>query len=266
MLLLINFLLLIININGSYTNMNQWSIIISSDLHFGNPEIRARKDYQLNKILELKEQENIQIVISAGDLTDDGTDGSKFWGLRSKQNDQLSPLKKEWVEPLQNNDIIPLMTIGNHDSYTGHPYFYKPVFKYVKELHDATHYPWVWMNYSGYYTFEHNGILFISCGKYPKYLKWIKNNLTKDKPMILFYHYNTVEEPFSDWWSDEDKDNFYELIKDYDNILCIINGHFHSSYIKEWRGFKILNGAGTSMLMINMDNDKVKDVKFIKKN
>lgn len=245
----------------------KWSIIVSSDLHFGHPEIREKKGYQLEKILSLKDEENIKMVISAGDLTDLGTDGSSFYGIRKKKDDQLTPLKNQWVKPLKNNNIIPLMTIGNHDTYTGHPYLYKPVIKYIKELYGGTYYPCIWMKYTGYYTYDYNGILFISCGIYPKHLKWIKKRLTKDKPMILFYHYNTrEEEPYSDWWPKKDKDKFYKLIKDYDNILCIINGHIHASYEREWRGFKIINGAGNKMVLLNMDKNKIEGVKIIEKN
>ena len=247
--------------------MKRWGIIVSSDVQFGDQKIRNYKHYQLDRIILLKEEKNIEMVITAGDLTRHGTDGKTFCGIRKKTEDQLTPLKKEWVEPLQKAGIKTLITIGNHDKYTGFPYFYKPVFKYVKEQHNATYYPRFCSEFSGYYTYEYNGILFISCGIYPKYLRWIEKRLTKNKPMIIFYHYNTIEgEAFSDWWPKKDKDNFYNLIKDYkNNILCLINGHLHSTYDREWRGIRMINGGGSPMILLNMEDDKIKDVEIIKK-
>ena len=243
-----------------------WGIIVSGDVQFGNKKVRNYKHYELDKIILSKEEKNIEMVITAGDLTQDGTDGKSFCGIRRKTEDQLTQLKKEWVEPLENEGIKVLTTLGNHDTYCGHPYFYKPVFKYVKELHDATYYPWIWKNYSGYYKYEYKGILFLACGIYPKYLKWIRKNLDKSKPMIIFYHYNMVDgEPFSGWWSDKEKDAFYNIIKPYKkNILCIINGHIHSTYEKEWRGIRVINGSGNNMVLLNMENNKIKDLEFIR--
>jgi 3',5'-cyclic AMP phosphodiesterase CpdA len=241
-----------------------WTIIVASDLHFGKQSIRETKQDQITDILFYKNMLNIEMVITAGDLTDDGTDGIGFCGLRKKTTDQLSPLIKQWVEPLEKAGIINLLTLGNHDTYTGHPYIYKPVFRYIQKRHDATYYPLVSMYKSGYYKYEKHGIVFLSLGIYPKYISWIKENLVTDKPMILFYHYNTItSEQYSDWWSLKEKDEFYELIKEYTNILCIINGHIHSSsYDKIWNGFKMINGGGNKMIRLNMKDDSLEYASF----
>ena len=120
------------------------------------------------------------------------------------------------------------------------------------------------MNYSGCYTYTRNNILFISLGIYPTNLKFLRKHLPKNKnyPIIIFYHYNTIKEPFSDWWSDKEKEQFYQVIKDY-NILAIINGHLHSSYRKIWKGFTMLNAGGKKLLRMNMEDDKFIDVNFI---
>ena len=120
------------------------------------------------------------------------------------------------------------------------------------------------MEHSGCYTKRKNNILFISLGVYPKNLKFLKKNLPGDTtaPVIIFYHYNTVNEPHSDWWSDEEKENFYQVIKD-SNILAIINGHIHLSYKKKWRGFTMLNGGGSRLVRMNMEGDKYINEDFI---
>jgi Icc-related predicted phosphoesterase len=213
----------------------------------------------------MKDEHNVQMVISAGDLTEYGTDGKSFLCCRKHKEDELTPMIKKWVEPIENAGIEVLLTIGNHDTYTGHPYFYKPVFQYIKKKHNATYYPWIWMKYSGCYTYTRNNILFISLGVYPKYLKFLRKHLPKDKnyPIIIFYHYNTVDkEAYSDWWNDKEKEQFYQVIKDY-NILAIINGHIHATYEKKWKNFTMLNAGGSKLIRMNMENDKFIDVNFI---
>ena len=243
----------------------KWSIVVVSDLHFGNETIRERKKDQLFKILDTKEFLNTQMVICAGDLTDDGTDGATFCGLRKKTNDQLTPLINEWVQPLDNNGLVALLTIGNHDTYTGHPYTYKPVFNFIKKRHGATCYPMISMFKSGYYKYEKNGVVFLSLGVYPVYLSWIAKNLVRDKPMILFYHYNTDDnQPYSNFWTAHEKYNFFELIKSYTNIICIINGHFHRSSKDTYlRNFRFVNGAGEKMVSLHMDGDKLESTSYL---
>ena len=242
----------------------KWCIILSSDLHF-RVDIREDKKNQVEKIIKMKDEFQIQLVISAGDLTEYGLDGKSFLWCRKNTVDELTHLKNNWVKPIEDVGIKVLMTIGNHDSYTGRPYWIKPVFKYIKNKYGATYYPWLWMDYSGCYTYRHNNVLFISMGIYPKYIKFLKKNLPKDKnyPVIIFYHYNTIEgEGFSDWWSEKQKNKFYETIKDY-NIITIINGHIHSTYEKEWMGIKMLNGGGSNLIRMNMINNKLIDVDII---
>lgn len=245
--------------------MTDWSIVIASDLHFGKNDVyHDAKKAIMKKIVENKAIDNIQVVISAGDLTEYGTDGVSFCGLRKHTTDELSLLKKHWVDPLDATGITTLLTIGNHDTYAGHPYIYKPVMWYVAKRHKATFYPVLHMYRSGYYAYEKNGVRFLSLGAKPTYWKWIKKHLTHEKPMILFYHFNTIDtEPFSDWWSEKDKLKFHELIEPYKhNILFIVNGHIHSTtFNKEWNNIHMINGAGVhEVVKVTMEGTRVKNV------
>ena len=247
-----------------------WSIVLSSDLHFGlidslgEVSIRPDKKDHVQKIIDMKDECNVQVVITAGDLTENGVDGKSFLCWRRHTVDELTPMIENWVEPLEEAGIKVLMTIGNHDTYAGRPYVYKPVFEYIRKKYSATCYPCIKMAASGCYTYRFNNILFISLGVYPKNLKFLKKNLPNDKnyPTIIFYHYNTVDEPHSDWWSNTEKMQFYDVIKGF-NILAIINGHIHTSYEKTWKGFTVLNGAGSKLLRMNMKGDKYIDADFI---
>ena len=232
--------------------MNTWSIAVTSDLHYGRPEVRRYKDYQLEKIKSLKNEKNIEMTINAGDLTNQG------------KKEELDLLKNEWIKPLEEEEIKVLLTIGNHDR--GKSKFCRPLFDYIKNRHNATKFCCPFGDYSGCYTCKHNGILFISCGIYPKNRCWLKNKLKKGQPTIIFYHYNTrEEEKFSNWWSSKSKRKFHDIVKDYKNeILCIINGHIHSSYDREWNGFRMINGGSGSMPLITIEDKKIKSLEFIK--
>ena len=101
------------------------------------------------QIVANKETDNIQVVISAGDLTE-RHDGASFCGLRKHTTDELGLLKRSWVEPLDAAGITTLLTMGNHDTYAGHPYIYKPVMRTARR-HKATFYPVMHLYRSGYY-------------------------------------------------------------------------------------------------------------------
>ena len=243
----------------------EWSIVLASDLHFGKNEVyHTIKQEFVRKIVANKEPDHIEVVISAGDLTEYGTDGASFCGLRKHTTDELGLLKKLWVKPLDAAGITTLLTIGNHDTYAGHPYIYKPVMRYVAKRHKATFYPVLHMYRSGYYAYEHNGIRFLSLGAKPTYWKWIRKHLTHDMPMIIFYHFNTIDtEPYSDWWSEEDKKKFGAMIDLYKgSILFIVNGHLHSTtFNKYWNGVHMINAAGVNeMVKVTMEGTTVKSV------
>ena len=118
---------------------NYWSIILSSDLHFGYLDylkdvgIRLDKIDHVHKIIQMKDEYNVQMVITAGDLTENGLDGRSILCWRKNTHDELTPMIDKWVTPLENAGIDVLLTIGNHDTYTGQPYVYKPVFEYIKK-------------------------------------------------------------------------------------------------------------------------------------
>lgn len=243
---------------------SKWSIIVSSDLHFGedprNSVIRRVKLNHLDQILRIKDTHNVKMVISAGDLTSHGTAGESgclCW--KPYGGDELTELREQWVDPIERTGIKLLMCPGNHDTYTGT--LKHPVLKYLCRRRNAPFHPFLKTYRSGRYTYEYNGVLFISLGMYPgpSNVKFLKSVLSEnsDTPVIIFYHYNTIStEKYSDWWKESEKDAFYEAIAGYNNIIAIINGHIHTSSVKKWRGFTMINGGGANMVRIEMDGDK----------
>lgn len=61
-----------------------------------------------------------------------------------------------------------------------------------------------------------------------------KNVGETDRPVVLFQHYGWDEWGLG-WWSDNERDAFYQAIKDY-NILGIFWGHSHTPTYTKWRG------------------------------
>jgi UDP-2,3-diacylglucosamine pyrophosphatase LpxH len=146
-----------------------------------------------------------------------------------------------------------------HDFDRG-KYPWAGVMKYIKNKYNAT-YSWSDYSMSGCYTYTHNGVQFISLGVYPKNLKWLASVLPADKsqPLVIFYHFNTDKnEPFGDWWKEEEKLAFYEAIKEH-NVLLIINGHWHTSRITTWNNIKIVHCAGNPFV-IKMADQQVKEI------
>jgi hypothetical protein len=244
--------------------MNSWYFVIDGDPQVGNvngkPQIReecANMGERLNEYCK-KNLIDIDFVLCTGDLTGLGTDGLQILCWKNGEHNQLKVFLDDYYYNLQNNGYKVYCCPGNHDTYVNWPYYWKPVFHWLKKTYGATYNPFITHYNSGYYKFEHKGILIMSLGIYPYNLNWIRNNLPKDKkkPIILFWHYNTIDaEPFSNWWSKEEKDKFYEIIKDY-NILLIANGHWHGSGWGEWNGIKIIRGSGYNKALIKITGEE----------
>ena len=92
------------------------------------------------------------------------------------------------------------------------------------------------------YGFDVQGIQFYSVDQYPTESKcqWLSENLASigtDKPVVLFFHFDMWDD---EWWSAEDRERFRQTIDGY-NILCIIHGHKHNSFIYDWNGYDVFS-------------------------
>jgi Icc-related predicted phosphoesterase len=235
----------------------QWKFACDSDLHFDQTG-SCRKPDSVKNIISKHKESPLDFVICPGDLTDTAADGC---GCRCKKTiSELNEFVDNYVSPLEGNGIPVKATIGNHDYSRTYPC--NGVEKFIKRKYGATYSSD--HGTSGYYTFGHNGVQFISLGVYPKNLKWLKSVLPADKkaPLIIYYHYNTLKsEPFGDWWKEEEKQAFYDVIKDY-NILCIICGHWHTSCGTLWNNLKIIHCAGNPVI-IEMVDQQIKQFVFM---
>jgi len=232
--------------------MSIWYFACDSDQHFeyssGNPI--SRKGNFMNQIVSLKQQHNIDLLLSVGDATQNGADGSSFCCCKSNQfGNEYQLFMENYVDPIEKMGISTKICIGNHD-INKWKFPNIALLKFIRDKYNAT-YSWCNTDEAGYYTFIHKGFRFICLGLYPKNIDWLKKNLPNDKvtPIIIFYHYNTDPiDPYADWWSDDEKDKFYNAIAEY-NVKLIINGHMHMTKQGLWKNIPYLVCANGPVLI-----------------
>jgi cytolysin (calcineurin-like family phosphatase) len=73
-------------------------------------------------------------------------------------------------------------------------------------------------------------------------LQFLEQDLSENidqsnQPIILYFHYGFDEWGYK-WWTEAERDAFYETIKPY-NVLAIFYGHSHSVQKDRWRGIPV---------------------------
>lgn len=244
--------------------MTKFRFIVDSDIHFQNREgtIDCRSDKKNNSahIVDLvKNNQDIECVILCGDYTEHGTNGQTMLGCIGGGLDEFGPFIVNYLNPIK-SVISTYMCAGNHETYVPWPYFYKPVFDYIKKNYGALR-----------YSFDIQGVQFVCCNIYPdpEHLDWLAKELAlyKEKDIIIFFHYNMIGH-YSDFWAGYDipdknkikvtlqkQEKFYDVIKDY-NIVAILGGHLHSTKVKEWKGIPTFIAGGGGFALCTYDNGK----------
>lgn len=199
--------------------------VVDSDPQIGKEGQELAKSGHTSRILSLSKELSIKCMIMPGDLTDLGSDGKCCSSV-----DQLGEFINEWVSPLETiKGMQLLLCAGNHDTYT----FNKPVMSWLKKRHGD----------HKYFVDIHN-IRFICLGIYPdkKNCEWLKSQININNPIVLFFHYN-LSGPYSDWWKDTEKEEFFNVINGH-NIIGIFTGHIHDSFMTKWKGFNVYSTGG----------------------
>lgn len=244
------------------TMTNIWYFVCHSDMQYNldHNTISGRYLWAPKQILNLNKTIDFEII--AGDMTEHGYDSHT--NLASNEGNEFEAFLNYYMKPIEKKFPV-YMCIGNHDiNMNRSPNM--EIFKYIRDKYHAT-YSWTDYMKSSCYTFEHNGILFISLGLYPYNIEWLKSILPKDKskPIIIFYHYNTKKgEPWSDWWNEKEKETFFKTIEGC-NVILIINGHNHQSHENNLNGIQNLLAADEPVL-VTMLGSNVKEMHYIKEN
>ena len=127
-----------------------------------------------------------------------------------------------------------------------------------------------------HYAWEWDGIHFVQLNLYPgdvrpqgkggqpprQALTFLKEELAKNvgqsgKPVVIAHHYM----PTDGWWSEEEKQAYYEAIKDY-NVILITHGHQGRASIYDWKGITVVDnhafaGTGAFVFHITPNNELI---------
>lgn len=183
-----------------------FSFLVVSDVHYykENPQFGKKLD-------KLRQKHNAEFLIVNGDISQSGLE---------KQFNTFSDDMKNY-----NGNIYPVL--GNHDVYhNGSKTFGKLLGKFI-------------------YSFEIGNTKFIfldtSTGTFGKKQKeWYENELSCDKQIIVFTHYNfvtgTVQE-FVSMTNAEDEYYFFDINDKY-NVKYVVSGHLHQNNEKIIRSIK----------------------------
>ncbi len=119
---------------------------------------------------------------------------------------------------------------GNHDRDVP---LLQPVLSGVRKRHGRLTYSWDWPD-----------VHLVNLDKYPSAanLRWLRRDLAKvgrEAPVIIYFHFSILG-PFSDWWSDREKEAFRRAIDGY-NVIGIFHGHYHHSGHYTWAGYDVYN-------------------------
>lgn len=235
-----------------------WFFVCDSDQHFeftsGN--IVSRKGNAVYRLLLLQQSYHIDFLLSVGDAICHGADGSQISLCGTDQyGNEYQAFLDNYINQIEKMGIDVKLCIGNHD-INKWKYPNVSLLKYIRDKHNGT-YSWFKTDESGYYRFMHKGYVFMCLGLYPKNVDWLKKNLPIDNatPIIIYFHYNTdPNDPWSDWWTEEEKNKFYNAIAEY-NVKLIINGHMHTTKHGIWNGIPyIVCADGPNLIEVNNTN------------
>jgi cytolysin (calcineurin-like family phosphatase) len=206
------------------------TFFVAADTHFGHPGIdrlNARQIAAMNELPETLLPAEIggtvgrpRGLLIAGDLTERGR-------------------RSEWDEfvrqyGLTGSDGLLKFPVyegsGNHDR---HAFLFRPVLSGIRQRHGDLVYSWDW-----------DDVHLVCLDLYPDAanLRWLRRDLARvgrRAPVVIFFHYPVLG-PYSDWWTDDEKEAFGRAIDGY-NVVGIFHGHFHRSQHYRWHGLDVYN-------------------------
>ena len=247
--------------------------LLISDLHFGADEasLPPSRKHALPSLLARVAREGnaaAAFLAACGDLTDNGYDGTvtgkwlmPWLGTNTactggSENDQLGALRREFVDPVDASGLPLFMISGNHDTYNGAGR--RPVVDFLKARHGAR------------FVVSTPGTqvtsFFLGCYPDVSTRRWLRRELRSRRlaesraPCVFFMHYN-LSGPYSDWFPDDEKLQFAEVIADV-HVACICVGHHHVSRESRWEGHRVIAAAGRSYADVDVTDDGHVVVRF----
>ena len=253
------------NLTGK--NHTDVTFFITGDTHYGRNQVKdnealnkgvidemnsASAIFSYPKSLGGKKINSPRAVLVVGDLCDHGLQGQ--WdgidGMDGFASDYGINGNCRLKYPVYEG-------FGNHDyEISGKDHYAKDQVKVRNQSRkgitnlskNGFHYSWDWDN-----------VHFVNLNMYPgpqggrwaeaegsiDFLKEdLADNIGKsNKPVVICHHFG-LDESSCKWWEAEDRDIYYETIKDY-NVIGIFHGHTHDPKTYQWRGIDVYDvGAG----------------------
>lgn len=232
---------------------------------FGDTQIPNARQVQLsiNKVKKLENFHNNNnisndVILMPGDLTALGSNNHWFNYLfhnilgRTCLVDKMdtNPQLDKFIDLIYNKLVKMTKNIylchGNHDGYI-HPI--KPVYNFIKNKYGGIYYT---KNITDDIVIINIGEVFSDDNEF-----FLKQSLEKfkNKKIIIQQHYN-FKGHFSDWWSQEYKNKFFNIIKNY-NILFVAEGHYHITRHYKHNNILFIAGSGYDLIYYDTKNDKI---------
>lgn len=217
--------------------------------HTGQEDV-YKSTKRIESMVAKQNEGTIDFALITGDLTQHGSNkinsAKKILCCIGNQTvatkDEFNIFKSTILDPLEKHFPV-FLCHGNHDEVTRTSTL---VTDFVKKRHGDLH----------YYKKFVGGLHLLCLGKYAnkdtcQWLSQILKSIGTKEPIIIFQHFN-FKGSFSDWWTNEEKTNLYNTIKNH-NILCIYEGHLHHSYTYRWNGIPVANASGKEFICANYD-------------
>ena len=208
------------------------TFFVAADTHFGAQGIAERNARQVQAMNDLPGtplptayggapvHQPLGLLV-AGDLTNSGRRDQwnqfvKHYGLTGSD----APLKYPVFE-----------CAGNHDRQA---LLFRPVLDGVKARHGGKLiYSWNW-----------GDVHLVCLDLYPDAaaLRWLRKDLAavgRKLPVVIYFHYSILG-PFSEWWTDRERQAFAEALQGY-HVVALFHGHYHASQHYTWRGYDVYN-------------------------
>lgn len=245
-----------------------YTFFVVGDPQVGHDEQEARMDVKLQQIKNHADPEGRDICIIPGDLTQHGTGPVNNCFVRYfcmcvpyrkardesvPDRDQLAVFKDSYWKPIRERCKRTYVCIGNHDTLITYWTGKQPVNDFITKQHGG----------GRYVDLVDDAIYVVSLGEYPTEdnIAWLERQLAsmRKRPVVLFFHFNLYG-PFSDWWSDENKERLSEVLEPIkERVAFIAVGHHHSSYTGKWKDFNVVNGSGSDVVRVKVDVEQQRD-------
>lgn len=219
-----------------------------------------------------KKIEAFSAVALVGDITDRAVPSAlELLKKRYEQGTDTKQIHFPVYVGLGNHDLDPQHVEKHHDQYK------QQMLDYVAERHCGINAPVPVLNFdkaSKNYSWNMKGVHFLQTHTFAgdttdnvNSIEWLKEDLAlyanDNKPVVILQHYSFDEFGLK-WWSDQQRDELYNVLKNY-NVIALFTGHSHYADIQKWHDIDVFqvnnawpdNDGNGSFFICNIDENYI---------